>query len=61
MDFNATENIGDTNLEFLDRFKASEDLDFFLNRESDSDAYRFALPLPVRLANTILTKTSGDT
>ena len=31
MDFNATENIGDTNLEFLDRFKASEDLDFFLN------------------------------
>jgi hypothetical protein len=30
MDFNATENTGD-NLEFLDRLKASEDLDFSLN------------------------------
>jgi hypothetical protein len=26
-----------------------------------SESYRFGLPLSVRLVNTILTKTSGDT
>jgi hypothetical protein len=40
-------------------FRASGILDFSLNQVPDS--YRFALPLPVRLVNTILTKTSGDT
>jgi hypothetical protein len=31
MDLNAPKITGDTSLEFLDRFKASEDLDFSLN------------------------------
>jgi len=40
-------------------FRASGVLDFSLNQVPES--YRFALLLPVRLVNTILTKTSGDT
>ena len=56
------ENTGDTNPGVSGDVQGERSAGF-LSQPSTKEwcAYRFALPLPVRLVNTILTKTSGDT